>query len=424
MKKIIFIFILLFIFITNVNAVRLPIDVEAESVVLFNIEEEAVIYEKNPDKIQILASLTKIMTAYTAINHIDNLDQKITITKEDLTGLEGFTVAGLEEGDVVTYRDLLYGTLLISGADTSKALANHIAGSEEKFVKMMDQEADNLFLRNANFEDSFGGHDYNIATGREMCFLLVKALKNETFKEIFQSTYYTMTNGLRVVNYTRSIATFHGLDDTLLTGNKPGYTEVAGLLLASTATINGTEYALVVMNAPVNAYQSTHVLDTYKVLEYVKTQNLEKRTILEAGTLLKKIKVKDGTINEYPVYLDNTISLILSDEDYQNISIEYNIVDSIDYTSKAGDNAGFVDVILNNEIIASETVHIKDTIYESNPENQYKGNIIIPTIALLVSFFIVAAISIRLFFKTQTTPKKKKDKPKKEKKKKEKKTKK
>lgn len=416
MKKIIFAIILLFTFITSINAVSLPIEVQSDTVVLFNIAEEEVIYEKNPDKVQVLASLTKIMTAYTAINNVQNIKTKVTITEDDISNLEGFTVVGLEVGDVVTIEDLLYATLLESGADSSKALANHIAGSEEEFVKMMDQEADNLFLRNTNFEDSFGGHDYNIATGREICFLLVKALKNETFKEIFQSTYHTMSNGRRVVNYTRSIATFHGLDDTLLTGNKPGYTEVAGLLLASTATINGTEYAIVVMNAPMNAYQSTHVLDTYKVLDLVSTKNFEKRTILEKGTLLKKIKVVDGTINEYPVYLDKDIKKILSDEDYANVRTEYNIVDKLDSNSKVGDNVGFVDVFVGEDLIATENVYLKDTIYESNEDNSYKTNLIIPSIALMASFFIVAAISIRLFFKSKSQPKNKKIKKKKEKK--------
>jgi D-alanyl-D-alanine carboxypeptidase len=225
-----------------------------------------------------------------------------------------------------------------------------------------------------------------------------------------------MSNGRRVVNYTRSIATFHGLDDTLLTGNKPGYTEVAGLLLASTATINGTEYAIVVMNAPMNAYQSTHVLDTYKVLDLVSTKNFEKRTILEKGTLLKKIKVVDGTINEYPVYLDKDIKKILSDEDYVNVRTEYNIVDKLDSNSKVGDNVGFVDVFVGEDLIATENVYLKDTIYESNEDNSYKTNLIIPSIALMSSFFIVAAISIRLFFKSKSQTKNKKIKKKKERK--------
>ena len=94
--------ILLFTFITSINAVTLPIEVESDTVVLFNIAEEEVIYEKNPDKVQVLASLTKIMTAYTAINNVQNIKTKVTITEDDISNLEGFTVVGLEVGDVVT----------------------------------------------------------------------------------------------------------------------------------------------------------------------------------------------------------------------------------------------------------------------------------------------------------------------------------
>lgn len=400
MRKIIITLILLVVSINNIKAVELPIEILSDSAVIFNTEEEQVIYGKNPDKVQVLASLTKIMTAYTAINKIDNINQKITITKNDISNLEGFTIAGLQVGDKVTYEDLLYATMLLSAADASKALANHIAGSEEKFVEMMDQEADNLFLRNTNFEDSYGGDDYNIATGREICYLLVKALKNPLFKKIFQTTTYTMSNGINVVNYTRSIATFHGLDDTLLTGNKPGYTEVSGLLLASTTTINGTDYAIVVMNAPMNPYQSTHVLDTYKIIDYVSNQNLTKRTILEKDTLLKKIKVIDGKVDEYPIHLEETITLILSDEEYERIEIEYNIVDKIDNTSKVGDNVGFVDIILDGEVISSQTVHIKQNLFEEEQINT-RENLIIPTASLLVSFFCVTSISIKLFFKSK-----------------------
>ena len=110
MKKIIFAIILLFTFITSINAVTLPIEVESDTVVLFNIAEEEVIYEKNPDKVQVLASLTKIMTAYTAINNVQNIKTKVTITEDDISNLEGFTVVGLEVGDVVTIEDLLYAT--------------------------------------------------------------------------------------------------------------------------------------------------------------------------------------------------------------------------------------------------------------------------------------------------------------------------
>ena len=114
MKKIIF-FIVLFILLPNlVNSLELPVDVTADSVILVNRDEDRIIYTKNPDKEQILASLTKVMTLYTAINRIEKLDQKVKITEKDVEALWGFTQVGLQAGDVVTYRDLLYATNLTS----------------------------------------------------------------------------------------------------------------------------------------------------------------------------------------------------------------------------------------------------------------------------------------------------------------------
>ena len=408
MKKILFI-ILLSIISINVKAVTLPVEVKADSAILINLDENEVIYEKNPDKVQILASLTKIMTAYTALQHIDNLNEKITITEKDIRGLEGFTIAEMPIGSKVTYKDLLYATILLSAADASQALANHIAGSTEKFVEMMNEEADKLSLRNAMFKDTYGGHDDNKATAREISTLLKEALKNETFNEIFKTTYHTMLNGIRVVNYTRSIATFHGLDDTLITGNKSGYTPEAGLLLASTATINNTNYALVVMNSEPNPYMSTHIIDTYNIYHYVQNNNYEKRLLLEEGTLLKKLKVINGLVPEYNLYLDESITKTLSDEDYKNITIDYNIVEKLDSSNKKGDNIGFIDILVNNEVIATQNIYLKEKLFqEKQTESAKEKKNYIPIIIMSLGFIIVVIISSCLFFKKTKTKQKNK----------------
>ena len=412
MKKIIFIFSCFILFCSTVNAVKLPVDIEAKSAILINLDENEVIYEKNADGVQILASLTKIMTVHVALQNIDDITDTVKITEKDWQGIEGMTVSkpNLAVGEKVTYEDLLYWTMLWSAADTAQALGNNIGGTTENFVKMMNKEAKRLKLRNTHFEDTFGGHDDNIGTARELGILLTEALKDKRFEEIFKTTIYHSTNGSPVVNSTKNYAIFHGLDENLITGNKTGYTPEAGLLIASTATIKGTEYLTIVMNSDPNAYMTTHVLDTYRILDYVKTQNYKSRTILEKDTLLKKIKVVNGTIDEYPVYLPNTITKILSDEDYQKVKIEYNIVDKIDYTSKVGDNLGFVDVIIDDEVIASESIYLKDKLYETNDNTKQGASLIIPTIALAISFFFVVLISTKLFFKQAKKKKKKKSK--------------
>lgn len=364
MKKL-FIFILLLIFpiLNYVNAREIPLELTADSYIIIDMTEDEVIYEKNADKVEILASLTKMMTAYTAIDHVENLNKKVTITENDLKNLYGFTQAGLEEGDKVTYMDLLYAMMLPSGADGAQALALHISGSNSKFVKLMNEEAKKLGLTNTHFADSYGGDDNNTSTAREMAEFLKIALQNKTFKKVFSTTERTLSNKLRVVNYTRSLAFFHGLDTELLTGNKSGYTPEAGLLLASTATINDKDYMVILMKAEENEYLTTHVLETYKIYNYISTQTFSEEKILTKGEYLATIPVEDSTISDYIITADEDITSYLNEEEIDDISYEYHLATNLTPQNNIGDNLGYIDIILNDEIIGTYHVYLKDQIF-------------------------------------------------------------
>ena len=393
MKKIIF-FIVLFILLPNlVNSLELPVDVTADSVILVNRDEDRIIYTKNPDKEQILASLTKVMTLYTAINRIEKLDQKVKITEKDVEALWGFTQVGLQAGDVVTYRDLLYATNLTSGADAAQALALHISGSMEAFVEEMNKDAKELGLNHTHFSDTIGKGDDNISTAREFYILLKTCLENETFERIFNTTYYKMTNGLESINYTRSIAAFHGLDSNLITGNKSGYTPEAGLLLASTATINKTHYMLITMKSKENQWKSTHVLDSWKIYDYLSTLEFKERIILPKGKILKRINVEEGTISEYLVTLDRDIKASLTDEEYEQLAIEYHIVDSINANTKKGSNLGYVDIYVGEDLIDSINVYLNDKIFTRQEESRF---IILVIVALAFVVFVLLCTNISI----------------------------
>lgn len=385
MKRYILIIFLFLLSLNIVKATPLPVDVTADSAFLFNLDKNEVVYTKNPDKVEILASLTKIMTVYTTIKNVENLDKKITITEKDLANLYGFTQAGLEEGDKVSYRDLLYAAMLISGADASQALALHVSGSMESFVELMNSEARKLGLRHTNFVDSYGADDNNVSTSREIILLLKEALQNDTFKKVFQSNYYTLSNGLRVVNYTASLATFHGLDSSILTGNKSGFTPEAGLLLASTSNVNDTNYILVVCKSDINSYKTQHVLDTYKILNYIKDIEYKERVILKKGTILKKIKASDSTISEYIITVDKDIKATLSDEDFSKIRYEYNIVNNLTPENRIGDNLGYVDIMIDDEIIETYHIYLRDDIFSYKKEPK----VIVIIIVALIFFAIV-----------------------------------
>ena len=143
---IIFLFLLIPI---NINA----LEINSEHAILYNMNEDMVLYEKDADTRTYIASLTKIMTTIVAIENIDNMNEYVTIPYEALDGLieANASVAGFRLGQKVTYKDLLYGILLPSGADATKTVAYYIAGSEDNFVDLMNKKALDLGLTNTHF---------------------------------------------------------------------------------------------------------------------------------------------------------------------------------------------------------------------------------------------------------------------------------
>ena len=117
MKKILLSITLFFLFITNINALELS----SEHVVLYNMNEDKIIYEVAKDEKTSIASLTKIMTTLVAVENISNYDEKVTLHYNMFTGLReaNAAVIGLKSGQVVTYNDLLYGMFVASGADAT-----------------------------------------------------------------------------------------------------------------------------------------------------------------------------------------------------------------------------------------------------------------------------------------------------------------
>ena len=385
MKKIIIAFLLFLIPLTCIKAVELPVDITADSAILVKKDNNEIIYSKNIDKQEIMASLTKIMTAYTVITRVSDLNERITINENDLRGLEGFTVVGLQAGDRVTYRDLLYGLILHSGADCAQALALHVAGSKEAFKELMAADINELGLTKTQFVDSYGGSDYNVSTAREMYLLLDTALQNENFKKIFCTNRYTLSNGVVATNFTYVFAQFHGYDPKYILGNKSGYTPEAGLLLASLIKVNGVEYILIVCNSKENASKTTHVLDTYKIINYLIDKDYEYKTVLKKGHILEEIPVKDSTTSTYLAIVDKDVTVYLNDEEASRIKIEKHLVKELDSNAQRGDPLGYVDVVLDGEVLKTYYLYLNDELFQY----QKPSHMIVIVIILLVIFMVM-----------------------------------
>ncbi len=233
-----------------------------------------VIGEINSEERIYPASMTKIMTAIVALEELDSLDQEITLSQEMFADLyaQDAMQAGFQPGETVKARDLLYGVMLPSGAECCIGLANAIAGSEEGFVELMNKKAEKLGMDGTHFCDSTGLHDpEHYSTVRDMAVLLKYSLGNEDFRAIITSSRHS-TPGTNIheggITYYSTL--LKNLPDPSVTGGqilggKTGFTNEAGLCLASFAEIEGKEYILVTAGVQGAAGEQYHIEDARTV---------------------------------------------------------------------------------------------------------------------------------------------------------------
>jgi len=240
------------------SEINLDVNLHSSNAILVNLDTNKILLDKGSDEIIYPASLTKIMTVLVAIENIPNLQEKILLPKSIFKDLyeENASMAGFLPNEEVTAEDLLYGSMLPSGADASIGLADYIAGSERKFVKLMNEKAKQLGMKNTHFKNATGLHHSDHYTSvKDISILLQYALTNNTFRDIYTAERYSIkSTNLHPEGMTLTSRMFNNLytnENTRgeIIGGKTGYTEQAGLCLASLATINGEEYILVTVGA-------------------------------------------------------------------------------------------------------------------------------------------------------------------------------
>lgn len=243
--------------------------------VLVNLESGNVLAEQNSAERMYPASLTKIMTALIAIEETEDMEQTTTLPSDIFPSLyeENASLAGFQPGETVTWKDLLYGVMLPSGAECCLTFARQIAGSEGAFVDLMNKKAEELGMNDTHFSNATGLQDKkHYSTVRDIAVLLRYALENETFRQVFTARRYSVpptayhSEGFTFYNTMFQAMDNAGISDDDILGGKTGYTEKAGLCLASLAEINDREYILVTAKADGNHYtEPYHVIDAENV---------------------------------------------------------------------------------------------------------------------------------------------------------------
>ncbi|MBQ7012648.1 MAG: D-alanyl-D-alanine carboxypeptidase [Oscillospiraceae bacterium] len=216
--------------------------IDSAYAVLIDPENDLILAEKSADQKMYPASMTKLMTLIVAIEHIEDLNATFTMTQEIIDPLieANASRAGFLDGEKCTFRDLLFGAALPSGADATTALAIEVAGSEEAFVELMNEKVEELELVNTHFTNASGLHDLDhYSTATDIALILEYCMMNDRCREII-STYVHTTrqteqnpDGITMNNtmFNRMYGT--EVEGITITGGKTGYTDEAGQCLAS-----------------------------------------------------------------------------------------------------------------------------------------------------------------------------------------------
>ena len=214
----------------------------AEKAVLLDAVSGRVLYEKNPDQRSLIASTTKIMTALVVCEQCNVLD-RMRVPREAVR-IEGSSMY-LQEGEILTLQELLYGLMLSSGNDAAVALAIYCGGTVEGFAEMMNDKARVLGLKGTHFENPHGldspGH---YSTARDLAVLAAYAMENPVFYKTVSAK--TVTLGQRCLrNHNKLLWQVEGAD-----GVKTGFTKAAGRILVSSATREGRRLVAVTIHDP------------------------------------------------------------------------------------------------------------------------------------------------------------------------------
>lgn len=246
--------------------------VEGEAAIVMEASTGTVLYEKNAEEQLYPASITKIMTALLAVEN-SSMDEQVTFSMDAVYKTEGSGISR-DVGEVMSMKDCLYGLMLESSNECAYAIAEHVGGTYDNFIQMMNEKAAELGCSYTHFNNPHGLPDENHYTcAKDMALISKEALKNETFRLITSTRRYSIpptnkhTEETYLTNHHKMLNNWKGDSSYLYDGcigGKTGYTSVAESTLVTFAERDGMTLICVVMKEK----SPGHYVDTTNLLNY------------------------------------------------------------------------------------------------------------------------------------------------------------
>lgn len=358
MKKFMLFLILLFVFITPISAEDLTLN--AKSSILIEASTGKILYEKNKDERYAPASMTKMMSLVIIMDNIYNgnlrLDEMIK-TSKNASGMGGSQIF-LKEGEEMSVDDMLKGITIGSANDATVALAERIAGSEEAFVKIMNEYAKKLGLKNTHFKNCTGlDENDHYSSAYDMSVIARELVKHEkilNYSSIYETYLRSDTdNKFWLVNTNKLVRFYKGVD-----GLKTGYTDTAGYCLTATINKDNMRVIAVVMGEDSSTTRNSEVS---RLLDYA--YNLYKKdTYITKEEVLGNAKVEKGNAEYANIVTVDDISII-NKKEYKRGEIKFELdLKYLKAPIKKGDVVGKIKVIENGNIISEADVTVDKNI--------------------------------------------------------------
>lgn len=322
------------------------LDVAAPTAILVEKETGTVIYEKEADKQMQPASVTKVMTILLIVEAVENgtiaLDDSVTVST--YAASMGGSQIFLEEGEIMTVRDMLKSIVVSSANDAAVAMAEHLAGTESAFVALMNQRAEELGMKNTTFCNCTGLLDQpeHLTTARDISIMSRELIKHDWIKEYTTIWMDTVRNGeFGLSNTNKLIRYYDGA-----TGLKTGFTSTAKYCLSATAERDGVEYIAVVMGCDTSTdrFESAKSLLSYGFSNYTLVS-------VEPDEVLLPINVTMGQYTTLQPELGAVEKLLVSKAQAADITKEVELVETVKAPVLEGDVLGTLTVRAGEEVL-------------------------------------------------------------------------
>lgn len=281
-------------------------EIISDTGILMDADTGVVLYNKGADEQRYPASITKIMTLLVAVEN-SSMDEQVTFTETGVRNVNADSSnIGTQVGEVLSMKDCLYALIIQSANDVAAQIAEHIGGTEQAFIDMMNQRAQEIGCTNTHFANSSGLPDDNhYSSAKDMALIMREGLKNEDFRTVIGTADYTI-EPTNMNTQQRILHTHHpmfapesGFYYDGCIGGKTGTTVAAGHTLVTAAKKDNTTYIAVTMRAAdlANSCMDTTAMFNYGFENFTKTEVEGGSVLLPKGTELSSLTTKAENID-------------------------------------------------------------------------------------------------------------------------------